>query len=118
MRALNSILFSTISAVALTASPAWAQTTSAAPGDTTPEKTTEGEQIPPSRGPTTATSQAVADTPPTATGGAIVVTGSRIRRDNFSTPANIDVLTRDDQVLAGTRSTTDALQSGTITSGT
>ena len=118
MRALNSILLSTISAVALTASPAWAQTTSAAPGDTTPEKTTEGEQIPPSSGPTNATGQAVAETPPSATGGAIVVTGSRIRRDNFSTPANIDVLTRDDQVLAGTRSTTDTLQSGTITSGT
>ena len=118
MRALNSILLSTISVVALTASPAWAQTTAAAPADTTPEKTTEGEQIPPSSGPTNATGQAVAETPPSATGGAIVVTGSRIRRDNFSTPANIDVLTRDDQVLAGTRSTTDTLQSGTITSGT
>ena len=118
MRALNSILLSTISVVALTASPAWAQTAAAAPADTTPEKTTEGEQIPPSSGPTNATGQAVAETPPSATGGAIVVTGSRIRRDNFSTPANIDVLTRDDQVLAGTRSTTDTLQSGTITSGT
>ena len=116
MRALNSILLSTISIVALTATPALAQTT--APVDTTPEKTQEGEAIPPSSAPTNAEGQAAAQTPPTATGGAIVVTGSRIRRNNFNTPQNIDVLTRDDQVLAGSRSPAETLQSATVTSGT
>ncbi|WP_028970765.1 TonB-dependent receptor domain-containing protein [Sphingomonas sp. URHD0057] len=116
MRAFNSLLLSSISIVALTASPAFAQTP--APVDTTPEKTQEGEATPPSSGPTNATGQAVAQTPPAASGGAIVVTGSRIRRNNFNTPQNIDVLTRDDQVLAGTRSVADTLQSSSVTSGT
>jgi outer membrane receptor protein involved in Fe transport len=111
MRALNSILLSTISIAALTATPAFAQTP--APVDTTPEKTAEGEATPPTSAPTNAQG-ATAATPQ----GGIVVTGSRIRRNNFNTPQNIDVITRDDAVLAGTRSTTDALQSGTVTSGT
>ena len=112
MRALNSALLSTISVLALTASPALAQT-AAAPVDTTPEKTQEGEAVPPSSAPTNAQG-ATAASPQ----GGIVVTGSRIRRNNFNTPQNIDVITRDDAVLAGTRSTTDALQSATVTSGT
>ena len=112
MRALNSLLFSTISVVALTASPAFAQT-AAAPVDTTPEKTQEGEAVPPTSEPTNAQG-ATAATPQ----GGIVVTGSRIRRNNFNTPQNIDVITRDDQVIAGTRSTQEALQSATVTSGT
>jgi outer membrane receptor protein involved in Fe transport len=111
MRALNSILLSTISIVALTATPAIAQT--AAPADTTPEKTQEGEANPPSSTPTNAQGASAA-TPQ----GGIVVTGSRIRRNNFSTPQNVDVVTRDDQILAGTRSTQEVLQSATITSGT
>lgn len=48
----------------------------------------------------------------------IVVTGSRIRRDNFATPQNVDIFTRDDEILAGSRSTSDVLQSATVTSGT
>ena len=55
-----------------------------------------GRAIPPSSEPTNAEGQAASETPPTETGGAIVVTGSRIRRDKFSTPQNIDVVTRDD----------------------
>jgi len=98
------------------ATPAFAQ--AAAPVDTTPEKTTEGEQVPPSSEPTNAEGQTATETPPTESGGAIVVTGSRIRRDNFTTPQNIDIITRDDQVLAGTRSTTEVLQSANVTSGT
>ena len=112
MRAVNSLLLSSISIVALTASPAFAQT-AAAPVDTTPEKTQEGEATPPSSTPTNAQGASV----PTPQGG-IVVTGSRIRRSNFNTPQNIDIITRDDAVLAGTRSTSDALQSATVTSGT
>ena len=112
MRAVNSLLLSSISIVALTASPAFAQV-AAAPVDTTPEKTQEGEATPPSSTPTNAQGASV----PTPQGG-IVVTGSRIRRSNFNTPQNIDIITRDDAVLAGTRSTSDALQSATVTSGT
>jgi len=48
----------------------------------------------------------------------IVVTGSRIRRDNFETPSPLDIITREDNVLAGTRSTASTLQAATITSGT
>ena len=48
--------------------------------------------------------------------GDIVVTGSRIRRDNFNTPSH--VITREDRILAGSRSTADALQSSSVTSGT
>ena len=50
--------------------------------------------------------------------GDIVVTGSRIRRDNFNTPSPVTIVTRDDSVLAGATSTAETLQSATITSGT
>lgn len=50
--------------------------------------------------------------------GTIVVTGSRIRRDNFSTPGQVNILTRDDRILAGTTSVAEALQSASVTSGT
>jgi outer membrane receptor protein involved in Fe transport len=117
MRVRNALILSTASIAALAiATPAFGQ--AAAPADTIPEKTAEGEQVPPTSDPTTAEGQAASETPPTETGGTIVVTGSRIRRDNFSTPQNIDVLTRDDQVLAGTRSTAEVLQSANVTSGT
>ncbi|HJR83168.1 MAG TPA: Plug domain-containing protein, partial [Sphingomicrobium sp.] len=117
MRVRNAFILSTASVAALViATPAFAQ--AAAPVDTTPEKTAEGEQNPPSSEPTTAEGQAASETPPTESGGAIIVTGSRIRRDNFTTPQNIDILTRDDQILAGTRSTAETLQSATVTSGT
>ena len=117
MRVRNAFIYSTVSIAALAAAtPSFAQ--ASAPVDSTPEKTAEGEQLPPSSEPTNADGQPAADTPATESGGAIVVTGSRIRRNNFSTPQNVDVLTRDDQVLAGTRSVSDTLQSSTITSGT
>ncbi len=117
MRVRNAFIYSTVSIAALAAAtPSYAQTS--APAEATPEKTAEGEQLPPSSEPTNAEGQPAAETTPTESGGAIVVTGSRIRRDNFSTPQNIDVITRDDQVLAGARSTTDVLQSGSVTSGT
>jgi iron complex outermembrane receptor protein len=48
----------------------------------------------------------------------VVVTGSRIRRDNFTTPSVVNVITRDDSILAGSRSTADILQGSTVTSGT
>ncbi|WP_447754748.1 TonB-dependent receptor domain-containing protein [Sphingopyxis fribergensis] len=46
------------------------------------------------------------------------MTGSRVRRDNFETPNQVNVITRDDSVLAGSRSTADILQDSSVTSGT
>lgn len=109
MRSWNALILSSISLTALVASPAFAQ--AAAPVDTTPQKAQENQKAR-NAAPTNAEGQ-------TAQGpAAIVVTGSRIRRDNFSTPQNIDIVTRQDQVLAGTRTTAETLQSATITSGT
>jgi iron complex outermembrane receptor protein len=118
MRALNTAILSSISLTALMASPANAQVTPAAPVDTTPQKTQESEQSRSTTSPTNAEGQPAATTPATRNGDSIIVTGSRIRRNNFTTPQNVDVVTRDDQILAGTRSTADTLQSATITSGT
>jgi len=112
MRAFNTLLLSTISIAALTATPAFAQAAAPAPVDTTPEKTAEGEQLPPAaEAPTNAAGQP-------APQGAIVVTGSRLRRNNFNTPSPVTIVTRDDQVLAGATGTAETLQSASITSGT
>jgi iron complex outermembrane receptor protein len=48
----------------------------------------------------------------------VIVTGSHIRRPNFDTPQSVNVITRDDRILSGSRSIADALQSSVITSGT
>src|ERR1700712_5626599 len=108
MLSRNALILSSISLTALVATPALAQT--AAPVDSTAQKTAEGEQNPPTGAPNNAQGQQTSK-------GAIVVTGSRIRRDNFSTPQNVDVVTRDDQVLSGSTSTAETLQSATVTSG-
>ena len=111
MRRFSSIILSSVSLAALAASPAYAQVTGA-PADSTPEKTAEGESLPPAaEEPTNAEGEPVSE-------GEIVVTGSRLRRDNFNTPSPVTVVTRDDQVLAGATSTAETLQSSTITSGT
>lgn len=47
----------------------------------------------------------------------IVVTGSRIRRDSFNSPSPITVLTRDDSTVAGFNSTSEVLQSTSVTAG-
>lgn len=49
--------------------------------------------------------------------GAIVVTGSRIRRDEFSTIEPITVITSDEITQGGFASSTDALQSNAVTAG-
>src|SRR5690348_10190050 len=113
MRVRNAFIYSTVSIAALAiATPALGQAT--APAETAPEKTIEGEQDRPSVGLTDAEGQPVAE----EGNSTIVVTGSRIRRNNFTTPQNVDILTRDDTILSGTRSTSEILQSGTVTSGT
>jgi iron complex outermembrane recepter protein len=48
---------------------------------------------------------------------AIIVTGSRIRRDTFSTIEPITVITSEEITQAGFNSATDALQSGQVTAG-
>jgi iron complex outermembrane receptor protein len=50
--------------------------------------------------------------------GDITVTGSRIRRDEFSTTEPITVIGKDEITQAGFNSVTDALQSNAITQGT
>lgn len=52
-----------------------------------------------------------------ATEEAIVVTGSRIRRDAFSTIEPITVITADEITQSGFNSSTDALQSQAVTAG-
>ena len=52
-----------------------------------------------------------------ADAGAIVVTGSRIRRDEFSTIEPITVITADEITQGGFASSTDALQSNAVTAG-
>jgi iron complex outermembrane recepter protein len=47
----------------------------------------------------------------------IVITGSRIPQTTYNTPAPVDVVNRTDAVLTGARSTSQILQSPTITSG-
>jgi outer membrane receptor protein involved in Fe transport len=51
------------------------------------------------------------------TGGEIVVTGSRIRRDTFSTIEPITVITSEEITQSGFNSATDALQSTAVTAG-
>jgi len=47
----------------------------------------------------------------------VTVVGSRIRRTTFDTPSPILVITRDEATAAGFNSTTDLLQSASVTSG-
>lgn len=47
----------------------------------------------------------------------IVVVGSRLRRDVFNSPSPIQVINRDESVLAGLTTTGDLLQSSGVTSG-
>lgn len=47
----------------------------------------------------------------------VVVTGSRLRRDEFQSTAPLQLVTREETVLAGLSNTTETLQSSGITSG-
>ncbi len=53
----------------------------------------------------------------TSDAGAIVVTGSRIRRDEFTTAEPITVITAEEVTQSGFNSITDALQSNAVTQG-
>lgn len=99
---------STVSIAALFASGASAQV-AGAPVDSTAAQTS-AQEAPTVSEPVNAEGEPVSE-------GAIVVTGSRIRRNTYNTPSPVDVVTREDAVLAGSRSTAEVLQSSTITSG-
>jgi outer membrane receptor protein involved in Fe transport len=47
----------------------------------------------------------------------VVVTGSRVRRDEFTSASPVQVITRDQSVLAGLSTTTEILQGSTATGG-
>lgn len=47
----------------------------------------------------------------------VVVTGSHIRRDEFSSPSPIQVISREGSVLAGLSTTTETLQGSTVSGG-
>ncbi len=79
------------------AAPAFAQ-------DVQPEADTDAAQAP-----------AEAEAP--AAEGTMVVTGSRIRRDEFSTTEPVTVITSEEITQAGFNSATDALQSNAVTAG-
>ena len=54
---------------------------------------------------------------PAEKGEAILVTGSRIRRDNYRSPEPLTIITRDSMTEQGFNSLSDALQSNAVTAG-
>ena len=110
MRRYQLLFMSSACLSALSASPAIAQ--DAAPADTTPQKQQEAQKPRAPAAPTNANGQTAKSS------GEIVITGSRVRHKNFVTAAPVDVITRDDTILAGTRTTAETLQNSTVTSGT
>jgi outer membrane receptor protein involved in Fe transport len=48
----------------------------------------------------------------------LTVVGSRIRRDNFNSPAPVTIVTREEAVAAGFSTTTEVLQSSSLSAGT
>lgn len=67
--------------------------------------------------PETVTGADGTNTESAGSGGAIVVTGSRIRRDDFSGIEPLTVITANEITQAGFANTTDALQSNAVTAG-
>lgn len=58
-----------------------------------------------------------ADAADTGPDGTIIVTGTRIRRDNYTSPEPLTVISRDEMTAQGFSTLTDALQSNAVTSG-
>jgi len=107
------LAMTSVSAVALFASPSFAQVAPApAPIEDLPE--IEAEDVP-------VTDAEVTDAegrPVSEDEGTIVITGSRIRHDTYNTDSPVELITREDAILAGSRSTAEVLQSSAVTSGT
>jgi outer membrane receptor protein involved in Fe transport len=108
MRSLESLILCSVSLLAVAATPAVAQTQE--PVEATPAEQAE-EDLAPGETLTNAEGQPADEEE-------IVVTGSRLRRDNYNTPAPLTLITREDTVLAGAADTAEILQSASITSGT
>jgi iron complex outermembrane receptor protein len=67
------------------------------------------------------TAPATSDTPVQTSStqvGELTVVGSHIRRDNFTSPSPVDVITHDEVTIAGFGSTDDVLMSNSVTTGT
>ena len=77
--------------LAMAPTVAWAQTETT---DTTTQSETDGQEAP-----------------------EIIVTGSRLPRSTFNSPSPITVITRNDTTVAGFNSTTEILQSTSVTAG-
>ncbi|WP_337190512.1 TonB-dependent receptor plug domain-containing protein [Tsuneonella aeria] len=90
------------------AAPAFAQDSAAASPPDCPDQNSDGICDPEST---------ISSADGSDTAGAIVVTGSRIRRDEYSTVEPITVVTADEITQAGFNSATDALQSTEVTAG-
>jgi outer membrane receptor protein involved in Fe transport len=124
MRPFDMIALSSVSlaALVLASSPAYAQTPDpVTPGGDpcqVPANQLDKELCPDTaqQDPDAVTTQDVVPGQPD-TGEAIVVTGSRIRRNSYNTGENITVVTRDESIQAGFNSTTDVLLSNSVTSG-
>ena len=113
MRRFTKVILASVSVTALAATPAFAQTP--APVDDMPEEVAEDAALPGAPDTIAETTNAAGEP---VEEGAIVVTGSRVRRNNFNTPAPVQIVGREDTILAGASSTAETLQSASITSGT
>jgi outer membrane receptor protein involved in Fe transport len=82
-----------------------------APGAVHAQAATDASATPP------ATTLAPATPQPETKGEDIVVTGSRIRRDNYNTASPVQIITHDEITLAGAGSTAEVLQGPSVTSG-
>ena len=102
MNTLKLSLGLTTAIISLTAAPAFAQTAA----DTTAVTQTESC--------VDANANKVCDSEESA---GIVVTGSRIKHDNFNSASPVEVFTRDDATVAGFDSSTAILQSTAVTAG-
>ena len=114
----------TVSALALTVaagSPAHAQAPQPVPPGSdpcaVPSDQVDAANCPDSDA-TQAGTVATPGTRATSSGDAILVVGSRIRRNQFNTPDSIQLITRDEATQAGFNSTAEILQSTAVTGGT
>lgn len=106
MRRLTLLALSSSLSALIAATPAYAQTpTTVAPQPVCAEGQTDNCT------PVEATAEAA------AAEGTVVVTGSRIRRDEFTTAEPLTVITAEEITQAGFNSATDALQSNAVTQG-
>ncbi|WP_324807837.1 TonB-dependent receptor [Sphingomonas sp. LY29] len=97
------------------ATPAFAQTAPAAPQEEDACATVANPEE--KAACLAAENQTPAEAAAPSTAGEVVVTGSRIRRDEFTTAEPLTVITAEEITQAGFNSATDALQSAAVTQG-